>query len=326
MDSEIAAIVMDENKETSDNGEGQNGAQQIMDEEPRLLSRETVDSQRRIIVEKLNTLTQDLKSLMSSDVESERVRVDYKCWLNCYEEFQLVHSDFFKLLNEQELHEYLESEYKIFDERVCSFRQLVEEWFQQHRDVYVTPNDSVSRTSRRSSHRSNTSKMSNLSAVRIKQEQENVELIERRRLLEKKQKLEMEKLEMKLREEQENHERKLRQEKENLEIKLREEQMEMDFKMAVADAKTRVLNQEYRTVSEASCSTNRSNSNGNQKACPENRPAETEGYNSNFVESSSVNREHMNPSNDIYCNRVYLHVPHLPIVKYMCLHKIKRMN
>ncbi|XP_055958787.1 uncharacterized protein LOC130014026 [Patella vulgata] len=155
------------------------------------------DTNVEVLINKLNIRNKDITLLIITGIDVETVRSKYKEWLSLYEQYQVcVNKTKFTKLGSPDL--------RIFDSEVKRFRNYVEEWFQlQRTDSQIRPEDSASNHGSRKSTRSS-SRYTDISLIKIRQEQERAVLLEKQKLLIKRQQMEKEKLEIKLREEQLN--------------------------------------------------------------------------------------------------------------------------
>ncbi|ESO91893.1 hypothetical protein LOTGIDRAFT_163259 [Lottia gigantea] len=132
----------------------------------------------------LKSMSKDIQYSMLTDDGYDHIFDLYKKWLEVLESYQVTHHQYIQIIEEADRQSYL-YDHIDFQREIDSFRRYSEEWFKLNKPTPpdVKPSDSVSQLSRSDS----SSVSSNSDWVR--EEQKRIELVEKRKVLEQKQKL-----------------------------------------------------------------------------------------------------------------------------------------
>ncbi|XP_006819133.1 uncharacterized protein LOC102802549 [Saccoglossus kowalevskii] len=186
----------------------------------------------------LHAMTDQILGQMETPTDVNVVRKKYTAWMEVYEEFLDTHDAYVKYLSGQEQWEFQSSWFEKDERAFQGFNRKVSDWIskqdsQSRKTHGISPEDSVSTVGTYTRNRLGryqssvaSSRSSLLSAARLKEEQRKAELLARVAALDQRKKLEIERIQ---------------QEEAKIALKLREEKLALETEMAIAEAKTKVL-------------------------------------------------------------------------------------
>ena len=193
---------------------------------------------------KVALLTESLQLSLDEEFDRNLLRNEYSAWLQAYDNFLVAHQEYHQLLHEEERKED-EVTFQQWNVQFKALKETVEPWLPEHQaqgygrvddSEEVRADDSASHIATRgppSDSGSRSSRISELSLVRIQAEQERAEIMARTSALKEKHELELAKREL---------------EQRKFDLSLKEEELELKTRYAIADAKSRILGK-YETQS-----------------------------------------------------------------------------